>query len=156
MEKKGSYIINKETMSLIPKYDEFGNKYTLVYERNNTYFVDEPSQKIIEKSCTFYGSSYEGRVTAAKIILKKDKMLPVPISNSLGIYFFPVSSPKNPNCVWFSHKHIKGLEKCEKNQTRIILENQKPLIVDVAKRRMEIKLHRTAQLIFILESRNKE
>lgn len=154
MIEKDEYIINKNTMSLIPKYNQYGNKCTVVYEKSNIYFVKQSPLNIVNESCSYYGSSYQGRVSASKKILKKDKMLPVEISHTLGIYFFPTISPKNPNCIWVSHRHIEKIERYNDKQTRMILTNRQPIILNIRKPRVEMKLNRTAQLIFVLETRN--
>ena len=58
------YEINEETMAIIPI-----NYYqTLVKEYDREYVVEKNAYEIMENSCEYYGSTYKGRLAAAKKI----------------------------------------------------------------------------------------
>ncbi len=58
------YEINVDTLAIVP-IDE--NK-SRVYEREEEYVVSKGSNKIIERNCKYYGSSYKGRCEGTKNI----------------------------------------------------------------------------------------
>ena len=69
-----SYEINNDTVALVPKDD---NK-TIVYELDNSFVVDGTPLEIMEESCEYFGSSFEGRqIGTAKMVGYTHK---VPIS----------------------------------------------------------------------------
>ena len=59
------YEINRGTLALVPK----GEKSSLVYEDNDNYVIDQSPFSIMEESCKYFGSTYEGRKEGARNIL---------------------------------------------------------------------------------------
>ena len=51
------YEINKETLAIIP----VGDKKSKVIEKNGAYIIDSRPNKVMDESCKYYGSSFEGR-----------------------------------------------------------------------------------------------
>ena len=48
------YEINEDTIALVPY-----NNMTKVYEKEGSFLVNKDTNKIIEDSCEYFGSSYE-------------------------------------------------------------------------------------------------
>ncbi|KIQ93563.1 Genetic competence transcription factor [Anoxybacillus thermarum] len=153
MERMEEYIIMEETAALVPQYDEYGRLGTIVYELYDTYKVDQSPKQIMQQSCRYYGSTYEGKVQAAKHILGIRQMAPVSVCEALRLYFFPTCSPDSDRCVWIAQSHIKTIQPHGKKKTKVVLKNNKQLIVDIQKGTMEGKMYKTAMLIFILQQR---
>ena len=56
------YEITYETQAIIPL--ENGNSKVLEFD--NEYYINNNSMKILEHSCEYFGSSYEGRKEGTK------------------------------------------------------------------------------------------
>ena len=95
-----NYEINGETLAIIP-IDE--NKCKII-EENNELIVYNKSSSIINNSCKYFGSSYQGRKNGSKNILGSSHKLPIIIEEISKILFFPTSSPRNDNCIWIFYK----------------------------------------------------
>ena len=57
-----SYEINNDTLAILP-LNEYKSK---VIEKTKTVVVDLTPMKIIENSCAYFGSSYQGRFLGTK------------------------------------------------------------------------------------------
>ena len=88
------YEINEETMAIIPI-----NYYkTLVKEYDREYVVEKNAYEIMEDSCEYYGSSYKGRLTAAKKIL----------NSSYKKYTYDLKK-----LIYVLHRHKLTISNCE-------------------------------------------
>ena len=59
------YEISNGTLAVLPNNE--GD--SLVYEDNDRYIVNQSPYEIMESSCLYFGSSYNGRKEGAKDIL---------------------------------------------------------------------------------------
>ena len=73
-----NYEINDETLAIIPK----NNKITIVYEKYNCFIINQNIKDIINNSCKYYGSTFEGRKVASSSILKVNYKVPILIEES--------------------------------------------------------------------------
>lgn len=147
------YEINSETMALLPKYDEYANLHTFVLEETDSFIVPLSPKKLVDYSCRYYGSSYEGRLEGIKQAMGITKKAPIAISVELAIFFFPHESPSNHSCIWLSHTHVDSLERKDKRSTIVLFSNGETLTVPASKMQLETKLHRTAQYRHLLQKR---
>ena len=60
------YYINKATCVIIP----IGKNESQVIETNNTLIVNKSVKSIIDESCKYFGSTYQGRIDGSKEVLK--------------------------------------------------------------------------------------
>ena len=97
-----NYVINVDTLVLIP----FGRSRTVVYEGNKKFIVKKSSYKIIEDSCLFYGSSFEGRKNGTKFLIGVDMKVPIVVEDTRNIIFFPVSSCIRKSSIWVSYQNL--------------------------------------------------
>lgn len=74
-------------------------------------------RSILNKSCIFYGSSLNGRLKGSKDLLKCRYKLPIIISESNRLIFFPVNK-----YFWINFNMIESFEKKE-NHTIITFKN---------------------------------
>lgn len=102
-----SYEINADTQAIIP----IGEHKSKIIEENRTLIVDESPMKIIERSCRYFGSSYQGRFLGTKNLIGISHKAPIIIEETREIIFFPTNSPRQNNCAWLSLKHLQNYEK---------------------------------------------
>ena len=103
------YEINKETLAVI----SCGKERAKIIEENREFIINLPAIKIIDDSCKFFGSSYEGRLNGTKSILGISHKAPIIIEESKGIIFFPTNSPRLDYCAWLSLNNISEYYKID-------------------------------------------
>ena len=107
--------------------DRISGKTLIIYYDNfNTVMINTDGKMIINgnfirsimnKSCIFYGSSLNGRLKGSKDLLKCRYKLPIIISESNRLIFFPVNK-----YFWINFNMIESFEKKE-NHTIITFKN---------------------------------
>lgn len=142
------YEINDNTIAVIPI--DF-NK-TKIIEIKNSYIDENSVKEIINNSCRYFGSSYEGRLSGTKKILGISYKAPIIIEESGDIIFFPTNSPRNIECMWFSLKGIKNYIKTGKN-TVIELSNNEKIKVNCSYFTIDNQILRSARLLMLLKNR---
>ena len=143
-----SYEINKDTVALIPKDD----KKTIVYEVDKSFIVDKRPLEIVEESCEYFGSSFEGRQVGTSKLIGYTHKVPVIIEESFDLIFFPTLSPKNNECSWLAYSHIFKPDKF-KDKTIVELKNGKKILVDVSTSIIDNQLYRCSRLKDVLQLR---
>ena len=118
------YEISNGTLAIVPEE----NEKSLIYEDEEKYVVDEVPFKIMEDSCKYFGSSYNGRKESARDILGAEYKVPIIVEDSDNLIVFPTTSPAAADCVWISLKRLKKFEKVDGFNTRIIFDNNKEII----------------------------
>lgn len=97
------YEINDETMAILT----IDKNYSEVYEMNEHYIVEQASNKIMEDSCRYFGSSLEGRRKGTEYMIGVNYKAPIIVEESKEIIFFPTSSTRE-NSNWIRLKYIKS------------------------------------------------
>ncbi len=107
--------------------DRISGKTLIIYYDNfNTIMINTDGKiiingnfirSILNKSCIFYGSSLNGRLKGSKDLLKCRYKLPIIISESNRLIFFPVNK-----YFWINFNMIESFEKKE-NHTIITFKN---------------------------------
>ncbi|CDF19993.1 putative uncharacterized protein [Clostridium sp. CAG:609] len=107
--------------------DRINGKTLIIYYNNfNTVMINTDGKiiingnfirSILNKSCIFYGSSLNGRLKGSKDLLKCRYKLPIIISESNRLIFFPVNK-----YFWINFNMIESFEKKE-NHTIITFKN---------------------------------
>lgn len=139
------YVINADTMVILPHFDKHGNLFSVVFEVDRRFYVNLKPWEIINNSCLFNGSSFQGRVEGAMHITKYNRMVPIMICNRQGIFFFPTQSAKSERCIWFAHDHIKSIIAADSESCEVLLNNRVRVPVMSTKAAFETKVNRTAQ-----------
>ena len=98
--------------------DRISGKTLIIYYNNfNTVMINTDGKiiingnfirSILNKSCIFYGSSLNGRLKGSKDLLKCRYKLPIIISESNRLIFFPVNK-----YFWINFNMIESFEKKE-------------------------------------------
>ena len=144
-----NYEISQGTLAIIPNEDQ----NSLVYEDDERFIVNEKPFKIMEESCKYFGSTYKGRKDSAKKILGAEYKVPIIIEDYNNVIVFPTTSPTADDCAWISLKRVKGIEKIDTYNTRIIFDNGREIIVPTSYRSIENQLSRASRLDVILRKR---
>ena len=143
------YEINKGTLAIIPNERES----SLVYEDESRYIIDQRPFEIMEESCKYFGSTYQGIKESARDILGAEYKVPIIVEDTDNLIVFPTTSPMAEDCVWISLKRVKKFEKIDANNTRIIFDNEKEIIVPCSYRTIENQISRASRLDLIMRNR---
>lgn len=143
------YEISRGTLAIVPNEKE----NSVVYEDEERYIVDDKPFKIMEDSCKYFGSTYEGRKESAKDILGAEYKVPIVVEDTENLVIFPTTSPYSDECVWISLKRLKKFEKIDSFNTKIIFDNNKEIIVPCSYRTIENQISRASRLDYILRMR---
>lgn len=114
-----NYEVNSNTLVIIP----IGNKKSRIYEYGGDFIVNKSSLSIIEESCLFFGSSYEGRKEGTKALLNVDMKVPIIIEDSRNIIFFPTSSCIRESSIWISYQNLIKYNKFNDCLTDLYFKN---------------------------------
>ena len=96
------YEINDKTIALY----SLTNK-TRVYEEDRSFVVDALASEIMEDSCSYFGSSLEGRKKGTHNLIGVSYKAPIIVEESNDMIFFPTTSPKVKSCSWLRFNKIK-------------------------------------------------
>ena len=114
-----NYEVSSNTLVIIP----IGNKKSRIYEYGGDFIVKKSSLSIIEESCLFFGSSYEGRKEGTKALLNVDMKVPIIIEDSRNIIFFPTSSCIRESSIWISYQNLIKYNKFNDCLTDLYFKN---------------------------------
>ena len=106
------YEVNNGTLAVLPNDEDS----SLVYEDDNRYIIQEKAYKIMDDSCKYFGSTYEGRKNGSKEILGAEYKVPIIVEDSNNLIVFPTTSPFSEDCVWISLKRVKNIFKIKTPQ----------------------------------------
>lgn len=143
------YEISRGTLAIVPNSEE----NSLVYEDDGRYIVNETPFKIMEDSCKYFGSTYNGRKDSAKSILGAEYKVPIIVEENNNIIVFPTTSPSSADCVWISLGRIKYFEKIDSSNTKIVFDNNREIIVPCSYRTIENQVSRASRLDLVMRNR---
>lgn len=146
------YEINKETLAVIP----ISRNKCKIIENENEYILENDSFNVIEHSCEYFGSNYEGRYIGTKKIAGITHKSPIIIEDSTKIIFFPTTSPLKEDCIWISLNNIsKYISGNLKGTSKIIFKNGSILDLDMSIGSLNNQILRASRLKYLLEERQK-
>ncbi len=143
------YEVNNGTLAVLPNDEDS----SLVYEDDNRYIIQEKAYKIMDDSCKYFGSTYEGRKNGSKEILGAEYKVPIIVEDTNNLIVFPTTSPFSDDCVWISLKRVKNILKVDSFNTKILFDNNVEIIVPCSFRSVENQLSRASRLDLILRNR---
>lgn len=143
------YEISKGTLAIVPN-DQEGS---FVFEDDNKYVVSIKPFKIMEDSCKYFGSSFEGRKEGAKSILGAEYKVPIVLEDTNNLIVFPTTSPFADDCCWISLKRVYNIYKVDNYNTKILFDNNKEIIVPCSFRSLENQISRASRLDLVLNNR---
>ncbi|MBR3210366.1 MAG: competence protein ComK [Bacilli bacterium] len=143
------YEFSKGTLAIVPND---GNT-SLVLEDNDKYIISVKPFQIMEDSCRYFGSSYEGRKEGSKSILGAEYKVPIVVEDSSNLIAFPTTSPYADDCIWISLKRVYNIYKVDNYNTKIIFDNQEEIIIPCSFRSIENQMSRASRLDLVLNNR---
>ena len=143
------YEINDETLAIMP--DNVWN--SIVVEDQASYEISKKTLDIVDYSCKYFGSSYDGRKSGAKTILNSGYKLPILVEGTRNIVFFPTISPLDADCCWISLKNIKSYSKINDYQTLVEFKNNRTLVVNISLNSFNNQVMRASRLESTIRNR---
>jgi len=146
-----NYEINEKTLAIVP----FGKKKTIVYEGHDYFILEENANKIMDRSCRYYGSTIEGRQKGTTSLTGLTYKVPIIVSEENNIIFFPTSSPRLKDCSWISLNNVNRYFDRKEN---ILIEflNRETLELPISFNILNNQIMRASRLESSLRKRNKK
>lgn len=149
MNSKCEYEFNKGTLAIIPN----GKESSLIYEDESRYIIEDNPLNIMEGSCKYFGSTFDGRIQGAKDILEAEYKVPIIIEDSNNLVVFPTSSPRSNDCCWISLNRVDNIYRIDNDNTKIVFDNEREIIVPCSFRSIENQFSRASRLKTVLHKR---
>ena len=149
---KKEYEINEGTLAVL----SVDNKTSKIMEDEQDYVVKQSSFDVMDHSCRYFGSSYEGRRQGAKEIIGANYKLPIIIEDGRNIVFFPTLAAEDNECMWSAVNKIKSYHPAEYNTTKIIFFNNVSLTVPLSYRSVQNQIFRATRLSYLLKTRKND
>lgn len=144
------YEINRDTQVLLPLENE-----TKIIETENEYIINNTVFNVIEHSCEYFGSTYEGRKIGTKNLLGITHKSPIIIEESNKIIFFPTTSPERNDCIWLNLSQIASYKKVNNDSSLITFQNGDTLQINISIGSLTNQILRATRLKYVLEERTK-
>lgn len=146
------YEVNYDTQVILPIE---GSK-SKVIESDNEYVVNQTVQEVLEHSCEYFGSSYEGRKEGTRKMLGITHKSPIIVEESQKMIFFPTTSPERLDCIWINLEKIEKYYKVDNKKSAIIFKNGDKLEFDVSFGSLSNQILRATRLKFVLDERTSK
>ena len=144
-----NYEITYDTQVIIP----LKNNKSRVIENKDEYIIDNSVINIMEHSCEYFGSSFEGRKEGTKKLLGITHKSPIIVEESRKIIFFPTTSPDKEDCIWINLEKIEKYFETGKKQSAIQFKNGEILNFDISYGSLSNQILRATRLKYVLEER---
>ena len=116
-------LVEMEVRDLLSSYDFPGDEIPV---------VKGSSLKVLEHSCEYFGSSYEGRKEGTKKLLGITHKSPIIVEESRKIIFFPTTSPEKEECIWINLEKISKYYKIDNKKSCIEFKNGDKIEFDIS------------------------
>lgn len=146
------YEVNYDTQVILPIE---GSK-SKVIESDNEYVVNQTVQEVLEHSCEYFGSSYEGRKEGTRKMLGITHKSPIIVEESQKMIFFPTTSPERLDCIWVNLEKIEKYYKVDNKKSAIIFKKGDKLEFDVSFGSLSNQILRATRLKFVLDERTSK
>lgn len=147
-----NYEINYDTQLILP-LGEFKSK---VIEHDDEYIVNSSVQEILEHSCEYFGSSFEGRKDGTRKMLGITHKSPIIVEESRKMIFFPTTSPEREDCIWINLEKIEKYYKVDNGKSAILFKNGDILEFDLSYGSLSNQILRATRLKFVLDERTSK
>ena len=145
------YEINPSTLCIYP----IDKKRSYVYELDDQFEVEMSCFDIINSSCLFFGSSYNGRRTGSTSLLNSTHKVPILIEESSEIIFFPTASVSNINCIWISYNNLESIKKIDKDYSDVLFKHNREFKMKISYFILSNQVIRSKRLKFEFNLRKK-
>lgn len=144
-----NYEITYDTQVIAP----IDKNSSRIMETDTEYIINNSTLNILEYSCEYFGSSYEGRKEGTKKLLGITHKAPIIVEESRKIIFFPTTSAENEKCVWINLEKIDRYHKLGSKRSVIIFKNGDLIELDVSYGSLSNQILRASRLKFVLDQR---
>ena len=141
------YEITFDTQVILP----MDSKSSKIIENNESYVVNVTPMQILEHSCEYFGSSFDGRREGTKKLLGITHKSPIIVEESRKIIFFPTTSPDRNDCIWINLEKISRYYKSSQKKSIIEFKNGDIIEFDVSIGSLTNQILRASRLNYILE-----
>lgn len=141
------YEINDKTIALY----SLTNK-TRVYEEDRSFVVDALASEIMEDSCSYFGSSLEGRKKGTHNLIGVSYKAPIIVEESNDMIFFPTTSPKVKSCSWLRFNKIKRYYY-KNNHLVVEFKNGDKILLNISYDMINNQILRATRLESVLRER---
>jgi competence protein ComK len=139
------YEMNPLTVAIVPL--QYGSKlFSQIHQLDQELYSPLKPLDLIKVNCRLFGSGYEGRKEGSRQLIGVTHKIPIIIDASNRMYFFPTTSPNNPQCFWISHEHVLHYEPVDSTHTLVTFRNKTSLIIPVSEYSFKNQMLRTAFL----------
>ncbi len=139
------YIIHEDTLAIVGC-----GKKTKVIEKNQELVFDCPWRDILNDSCLYYGSSFQGRIEGSKFWLEKGYKVPITICDGKSLLFFPLSQIQEGDCTWISFSNVLKYTG-NKYQTKVFFSKENGVSFPISNYVFESQFLKAYRLERILE-----
>ena len=146
------YEITYDTQVILP----ISNEKSKIIEEQDEYYIDNKPLSILEHSCEYFGSSYEGRKEGTKKLLGITHKSPVIVEETRKIIFFPTISPESDNCSWINLDKIEKYYKINHKKSAVVFKNGDIQEFDISIGSLTNQILRATRLKYVLEERISE
>ena len=146
-----NYEITYDTQALVP----ISQTKSKAIENNEEYIIDNNTLEIMEHSCEYFGSSYEGRKDGTRKLLGITHKSPIIVEESRKMIFFPTISPEKEDCIWINLEIIENYYRLDKQLSAIKFKNGDILELNISFGSLSNQILRASRLKYILEERIK-
>lgn len=143
------YEITFDTQVILP----VENNSSRIIENNESYVINVPPIQVLEHSCEYFGSSFNGRKEGTKKLLGITHKSPIIVEESRKIIFFPTTSPDRIDCVWINLEKVNKYYKSSSKKSIIEFKNGDIIEFDVSIGSLTNQIMRASRLKYILEER---
>ncbi len=144
-EMHEEYEVNPLTYAIVPL--PYGSKlFSQIYQLDEELYSPLKPLDIIKMSCRLFGSGYEGRKEGSRQLIGITHKIPITIDATNMMYFFPTTSPNNPQCSWISHEHVLHYDRIDSTSTLVTFRNKKSLVIPISVYSFQNQMLRTALL----------
>ena len=144
------YEINDKTIALYG----MANK-TRVYEEEKSFIIDQSATRIMEESCSYFGSSLEGRKKGTENLIGVSYKAPIIVEESNDLIFFPTTSPKGDDCSWIRSNKV---DRFYYKNNHLVLEfkNGYKIFLKISYEMMNKQILRATRLEHVLNDRKNK
>ncbi|AMG61046.1 competence protein ComK [Staphylococcus lugdunensis] len=134
MDKKTIYVIRKGDMVIRPIIDDYGHAQGTEIIKFDTTKERSPfkTQKIIERSCKFYGNNYLSKKAETSRIARINSKPPILLTPLFPTYFFPTHSDRQEENIWINMHFIVDIKPLKHRKSKVIFTNHETLIINVS------------------------
>ena len=143
------YEITFDTQVILP----VENNSSRIIENNESYVINVPPMQVLEHSCEYFGSSFNGRKEGTKKLLGITHKSPIIVEESRKIIFFPTTSPDRIDCVWINLEKVNKYYKSSSKKSIIEFKNGDIIEFDVSIGSLTNQIMRASRLKYILDER---